>query len=435
MPVTPAQPPPIRGRRRGRDFRRRNQPGHVPRESRDKITVGLIGCGHRGQWIADLFKQNGNYDLVACADYFQDRVDTCGEKFAIPAGQRYTGLSGYRRMLDGKVDAVVIESPPYFHPRQAADAVAAGKHVYLAKPVAVDVPGCQLIAESGKQATAKKQAFLVDFQTRANELYQKAVQRVHEGAIGNITFGELLLPLRPDANARARRRQRLESRLSQLELRQGALRRHHYRAKYPYPRRNELDHAGPPLHVIGSGGRKVRMVGDCWDHFSLLFQYPDDVAIVFTSKQYDDHASDAGIIVDIFGSLGRISTKYGGAVMLLGKNKEYLAGKTGTIFQAGVVANIAALHKMITTGDFANPTVAPGVQSNIITIMGRTAAYQRRLVTWNEIVNCTERLDAKLSCAKSVRWECIMKQLKCRFHDHLSPQYSVAARRDPGGSG
>ena len=90
-----------------------------------------------------------------------------------------------------------------------------------------------------------------------------------------------------------------------------------------------------------------------------------------------------------------------GAVVVLGKDKEYIAGKTGDIFQAGVVANIATFHKMIATGDFANPTVAPAVQSNLITIMGRTAAYQRRLVTWDEIVNCTERLDPKLSSLKA----------------------------------
>ena len=68
-----------------------------------------------------------------------------GEKFKIAAARRYTGLSGYKRLLESKLDAVVIETPPYFHPQQAADAVDAGKHVYLAKPIAVDVPGCIII--------------------------------------------------------------------------------------------------------------------------------------------------------------------------------------------------------------------------------------------------------------------------------------------------
>ena len=68
-----------------------------------------------------------------------------------PGEQPLHGLSGYKRLLEQKLDAVAIESPPYFHPEQAAAAVAAGKHVYCAKPMAVDVPGCASIAESGRQ--------------------------------------------------------------------------------------------------------------------------------------------------------------------------------------------------------------------------------------------------------------------------------------------
>jgi myo-inositol 2-dehydrogenase/D-chiro-inositol 1-dehydrogenase len=109
---------------------------------------------------------------VAVADYFQDHADEVGEKFKVPSANRFTGLSGYRKLLEQKLDAVVVETPPYFHPEHAAAGVEAGKHVYLAKPIAVDVPGCLTIAESGKKATAKKLCFLVDFQTRANKLYQ-----------------------------------------------------------------------------------------------------------------------------------------------------------------------------------------------------------------------------------------------------------------------
>ena len=81
-------------------------------------------------------------------------------------------------------------SPPYFHPMQAAAAVAAGKHVYVAKPIAVDVPGCTSIQDSAAKATANKQCFLIDFQTRANDFFIEALRRVHDGAIGTFAFGE-----------------------------------------------------------------------------------------------------------------------------------------------------------------------------------------------------------------------------------------------------
>ena len=125
-------------------------------EANSKIEIGLIGCGGRGGWIAKLFQENGNYKFVAGADYFEDKVKTFATKFGVDASRSYTGLSACKKLAESKLDAVVIESPPYFHPGHAAGAVEAGRHVYLAKPPAVDVPGCTLVAESGKKATAKE---------------------------------------------------------------------------------------------------------------------------------------------------------------------------------------------------------------------------------------------------------------------------------------
>jgi predicted dehydrogenase len=115
-----------------------------------KIRLGMIGCGGRGKWIGNLFAEHGGYEIVAAAEYFQDRVNAFGEELNVDPAHRYTGLMGYRRLLEQKVDAVAIESPPYFHPEQAAAAVDAGCHVYVAKPIAVDVPGCHTIARSGR---------------------------------------------------------------------------------------------------------------------------------------------------------------------------------------------------------------------------------------------------------------------------------------------
>ena len=155
------------------------------------MKFGLIGCGGRGTWIADLFKEHGGYELVGRADYFADRA--AGLRREVQGAGKTSdspGLSGYKRLLDAKPDAIVIESPPYFHPEQAAAGVDAGSHVYVAKPIAVDVPGCLTIAEAGRKATEKKLCFLVDFQTRANEFYREAVRRVHAGDIGPLVSGE-----------------------------------------------------------------------------------------------------------------------------------------------------------------------------------------------------------------------------------------------------
>src|SRR5512143_4003568 len=102
-----------------------------------RIELGLIGCGGRGSWLGPLFQETGLFRWVACADYFQDRADKFADKHGVEPSRRYLGLSGYKRLLESKLDAVVIETPPYFHPQHAADAVDAGRHVYLAKPAAV----------------------------------------------------------------------------------------------------------------------------------------------------------------------------------------------------------------------------------------------------------------------------------------------------------
>ncbi len=159
-------------------------------QANSRISLGLVGCGGRGTWIAELFRKHGGYEVTAAADYFKERVDAFGAAGGVPEARRFSGLSGYKRLLDAGVDAVAIETPPYFHPQQAAAAVDAGVHVYLAKPVAVDVPGSLGIAESAAAAERKKKAFLVDFQTRTNPYFIEAVRRVHDGELGDIVFGE-----------------------------------------------------------------------------------------------------------------------------------------------------------------------------------------------------------------------------------------------------
>lgn len=365
-----------------------------------KINLGFIGCGNRGTWIAKLFKAHGGYNIVGLADYFQDRVDAAAAALEVPAAQRFTGLSGYRRLLEQKIDAVIIESPPYFHPEQAAAGVEAGKHVYLAKPIAVDVPGCQSVEASGRQATAKKLCFLVDFQTRADEFYVEAVKRVHAGAIGKLAFGEAtyhagipwtqhLEELRKDPGN------------PEVRLRAWGLDRCLSGDIITEQNIHTLDVASwimnqPPQCAFGTGARKVRDVGDCWDTFSVVYQYPDSVGITFSSRQFEGHGSQPeGIRNRMFGNEGVLETAYGGKVLIRGK-QFWRGGSSPQIYKDGAVANIAAFHTQIQQGDCANPTVAPSVRSNLVTILGRTAAYTGQVVRWEQLLKSTERLDPGL---------------------------------------
>lgn len=371
-------------------------------EANAKIDIGLIGCGNRGKWIADLFRKHGGYNLVAVADYFQDRVDEAGEQFNVPAARRFTGLSGYRKLLEQKLEAVVIESPPYFHPEHAAAAIAAGKHVYLAKPVAVDVPGCQTIAESGKLATSKKLCFLVDFQTRANKLYQEAVRQVHEGELGKIvsveanyqcgaTWDHMDQLLRKDPNN------------PETRLRAWGVDRILSGDVITEQNIHAIDVAcwmldAEPLRAYGTGGRAREFIGNCRDHFAVIFYYPNDLVVSFNSHQsgfgYDD------IMCRVYGLKGTVDTHYFGKVMV--KTTDfYSSAEVGSLYGDGVNTNIATFYDSITKGDYGNLTVAASVRSNLTTILGRMAAYNNGVVTWQEMMRAKEKFVVDLTGLKA----------------------------------
>jgi len=373
-------------------------------QTNSKIKLGLIGCGGRGTWIAGLFLEHGGYELTALADYFPERTESAAGKLELTSVRRFHGLSAYKRLLESGVEAVAIESPPYFHPEQAAAAVDAGKHVYLAKPVAVDVPGCFLIGRSGERATENKQVFLVDFQTRANPLFIEALKRVHAGAIGDFAFGESsyhagspwkqwydLLRSQPDNPEVRLKAWGLDRALSGDIITEQNI--------------HTLDVAGwimntPPIYAMGSCGLSARPdIGSCADHFTCLFQYPDNVGITFSSRQFNGYDSPGGIRNRMFGSKGVLETEYGGQVLIRGENF-YRGGKTEQIYREGAQTNIDTFYRSVTGNIFDNRTVEPSVQSDLLTILGRTAAYKGERVTWQQLLKDTEELQPDLSGLK-----------------------------------
>ena len=362
-------------------------------EANSKIDIGVVGCGGRGAWIAELFARNGNYNVVALAEYVQDRVDAAGTKLQVPAAKRFTGLSGYRRLLEQKLDAVAIETPPYFHPEQAAAAVEAGKHVYLAKPIAVDVPGCNSVAESGRKAAQKRLAFQVDFQTRAMPAYQEVVTRIHKGGIGKLVtiYAEYQTSLMfEDRDGELRK----SPKDPEVRLRTWGIDRVLSGDVITEQNIHALDVAtwianADPIKAYGHGGRSRPFLGDCWDHFSVLFFFPDDLVTTFTAKQVGFGFDD--IMVRAHGTAGTVETNYGGKEWLH-STEDRFEGATDNIYLVGVERNMVTFHDNIVKGDFSNSTVAPSVRSNLTTILGRTAAYQPgQEVTWKQILKAAEK--------------------------------------------
>ncbi len=367
-------------------------------QANTKVKLGVVGCGGRGKWIGNLFMQHGGYEIVACADYFGDRTDSLGGQFKVDAARRFTGLSGYKRLLDTNPDAVAIETPPYFHPEQALAAAEAGCHVFVAKPVAVDVPGCLTIAEAGKKATENKKCMLVDFQTRASEFYREAIRRVHAGDIGPLVSGEAVYYCGTTWGGD----EALGANATNPEnrLRGWGLDRVLSGDVITEQNIHALDVAAwivnqDPVKAYGTCGREGRVDhGDCHGNFSVIFFYPNNVVVTFASKQYGTGYDDIGN--KMFGPNGTLETHYFGLVRIVGR-KSYKGGDHAKqppgLFTGGCVANIAEFHANILKGDCSNSTVAPSVRSNLTTILGRTAAYRGGEATWEEIMKAKEKLE------------------------------------------
>ncbi|MCX6913183.1 MAG: Gfo/Idh/MocA family oxidoreductase [Verrucomicrobia bacterium] len=366
-------------------------------EANSVLDIGLIGCGGRGSWIAKLFADSGKYRFVACSDYFQDKVDAVGEKHKIDSSRRYTGLSGYKRLLDSKLDAVVIETPPYFHPEHASDAVDAGKHVYVAKPIAVDAPGCQTIAQAGQRATAKKQVFLVDFQTRADANFRDAVGQVHKGAIGPFVMAEAWYPWSGGGRGvpPATPEQQLRSWYYVLPISGDFIVEQSIHSLDLVTWMINAD----PLRARGTGGHKVRPPNSIYDHFAVTYWFPDDLVLSFSCIQSIPQVKDE-IRARVFGANGVIDADYYTGVTLRGPETRVDA-KVANLYESGTVVNINEFHDAILKGDCSNPTVVPSVRSNLTAVLGREAAYRGQELTLAALLKEGKKLEPNLKGLKS----------------------------------
>ncbi len=128
----------------------------------------------------------------------------------------------------------------------------------------------------------------------------------------------------------------------------------------------------------------------------MTFWYGDTVQSDFSSNQLTGSFSD--LCVRVFGIKGCADTHYGGLVRITGENAWKGADKDDT-FRQGAINNVKAFVASIRDGKPINNT-DQSVESNLTAILGRTAAYHERPVTWEEMPNSKERLTADLK----LRW-------------------------------
>jgi len=345
-------------------------------EFKRKIRLGVVGNGGRGAWIANLFKRHGGYEMWAVADYFQEVADACGDALGVDKSRRFSTLSGYKRLIESGVEAVALETPPCFFPEQARAAVEAGLHVYMAKPVAVDVPGCLEIEAAAKRAPEKGRCFLVDYQLPTDPHNREVMKRVEAGAIGPVAAvnSHYFSSLFPDPAFTANLESRLRSLIWCNDVAVGG--GYHVNACI-----HGVDAAlwvtgNRPVAAMGLSRRmRLNPHGDSHDAFSILFEFADGQMVSHRGKHLNNQ-SGFEVICQIQGQTGYAETTYGGKVLLKGPEDHY-DGQVENLYEAGAVRNIATFYENVAAGRVDNPTVRRAVDSALATILGREAALRR----------------------------------------------------------
>lgn len=389
-------------------------------EANSAVRVGLLGCGGRGSTDANNIVQNTGARLNALADLFQDRLDTAKQRFdKVASAKNYAGVSALyvgphaaQQMAESKeVDAVVIATPPYFHPEHLRLVVEAGKHVYLEKPVAVDVAGTRRVLDTARLAEGRS-SLDVGFQIRSAPPFVELVRRIHAGALGDIAAGEAhyycpapAIHQFPGAGGDTLRLRNwiqdrvlsgdiiLEQNIHALDICNWVLKGH-------------------PVSAVARGGRAGRNGpgDDCYSHYDVVFRYPGDVHVSFNSTQFGKGPFD--VSERFFGTRGAAQSPYSGVLGIVGEEAWTWAGSekpgdasfsasgsfSDNLAQADSEKQKAFINS-ITTAQFHNQA-AQGVESALTAMLGRRAAYTGRETTWDELLHSNEHWDAKINVEK-----------------------------------
>jgi predicted dehydrogenase len=370
--------------------------------------VGLIGCGGRGTGagIIDCAQSSPGVELVAIGDLFQDSIDTAPQRIIenlkkrkLPASEIYqvtpettfVGLDAYKKVIACDVDMVILTTPPYFRPEHLKEAVTRGKHVFMEKPVAVDPAGVHLVLETAERAKAKDLTLVAGTQLRRLQSNRETIERIHNGAIGQINggqcvrFGGAMRDWRSEERVRRAEWSDMEYHIRRwlfwtwlsgdfivemhvhnLDIMNWTLNAH-------------------PVQCMGIGGRQARTgfeYGNIYDHFTIEYLYPNDTRIEYMGTQIDrvSHRNDQ-----------RVSGTKGSAYLDAGNG--VIMGENPFKFQGDQV-NPAVLEYREMIDSIRNGKATNEgrqiAESTMTAILGRMSAYTGRALKWDWAMNASK---------------------------------------------
>ena len=379
-------------------------------EANSAVRHALLGCGNRGTGVATSFAQNTSARVVALADIFADNLAKGHDHFnqvnaglgqpAIDSKLLFRGPHAFEQLAESKdVDLIQISTPPYFHVQHLETAVASGKHVYCEKPVGIDITQAKHALEIAKKVKPS-QSVDVGFQCRMAPPIAALEEKIKAGALGKIATvsGNYNSPASTEKKREGEGpdEYRLRNWLWDRVLSGDILVEQNI---HIIDLCNWMVGAHP-LKATATGGRNVLTHwGDIWDNYQVDYTYPNDVHFTFASTQFgSDGVFDAGL--KLFGSSGSATCPYAGPIAITGTHAWSWQDSESTVAGSGkFAANGAFLDNLkyadrdkertfiasIVSGPVHNQ-IADGVETALSCILGRMAGYQKREVTWEEML-------------------------------------------------
>ncbi len=362
------------------------------------IKIGLVGCGARGSGsIFEALNASPLVRIVALGDTFKDKVDVLHgrlkEKYKdqcdITEATKFVGFDAYKKVIELS-DAVMLVTPPPFRPTHFEAVIQAGKHAFIEKPLAVDVPGFIKIIETGKLATQKNLHVVVGLHMRYAPPIQEMVKRIHAGEIGEITS------INTYFNVGAPRILPREPQQTEMEYQMRNWR--YFTWLWGGQLAGQAIHQidvmnwvmkGFPVKAQGSGGRLSFSgvnQGNTYDHFFVEYEYANGIQMHSQGRTMDNCWGRMGW--EIRGTKGIANEKY--------QFKDY-TGKTFWKFREGrddIGFYQEIQNKFI--GSLQNSTyinnVEYGAKSTLTTLMGRVSAETGHPITMGEFLESKETL-------------------------------------------
>ena len=356
------------------------------------LRLGIVGCGGRGSGaVNDSLTINEGVKLVAAADLYPAKCGTLREtmraaheaKIDLADDKMYGGLDGYKRVLeDPEVDVVLLTTSPGFRPRMILEAIEAGKHVFAEKPSCVDPAGYRICLEAHAKAVEKGLGIVTGTQYRRQTNYIGAVEKIRQGAIGEIVSGTTRycaggIWYRPRKEGMSDAEYQMNNWMHFIWLSGDQIAE---QAVHNIDTINWVMGTNP-VSAYGSGGRFTRPADrEMWDNMAVDYEYPGGKIISFMCRQLPGTAGDNGSVIH-----GTEGTCFIGAI---DSGSRIVDRKGNEVWKMG--GSISAAYKqehkdLIDSIRAGKPIVelAQTADSSLVAVLGRVAAYTGQRVTFD----------------------------------------------------